>query len=92
MLQIAKNIALIFVLPFIIGFVIRLIFHKFDKFYFITIAMAILTAISYIVISNINTHGNEGPIIIAFQLILVTAGLAVAGITNRLIKKTKKFN
>ncbi len=89
MLQIIKNIALIFVLPFIIGFAIRLIFRKFDKFCFITIAMAIVSAITYIVVSNINTHGNEGPIIIAIQSILVAAGLAVAEIINRLIKKKK---
>ena len=79
----------LFIVPFIIGLIIRLICHKVNKFYFVTIGLMLLTIISYIVVSNINTHGSEGPMMRVVQLTALTVGVAVAEVINYIRKKKK---
>lgn len=88
MLQILQNYAFIFLFPFVIGLVIRLLCNKFNKFYFITIGLSILTIIMFIVVSNMNTHGSEGPMIMVVQL----ASLNVAIVIVELVKYFRKRN
>lgn len=89
MLQILVNYVFIFIIPFIIGLIVRFFGRKFNKFYFITFGLAILTIILYFIVSNINTHGSEGPILRVMQLGSFTVGIAIVEVINYFQKKKK---
>ena len=79
----------LFVVPFIIGLIVRWIFHKLNKFYFVTLGLIVLTVLSYIVVSNINTHGSEGPMMRVIQLASLTVGSIIVEVINYFRKKKK---
>ena len=79
----------LFVVPFIIGLIVRWICHKFNKFYFVILGLITLTVLSYIVVSNINTHGSEGPMMRVIQLASLTVGIIIAEGINYFRKKKK---
>lgn len=77
----------LFIVPFIIGLIVRWICHKINKFYIVTLGLIMLTFLSYIVVSNINTHGSEDPMMRVIQLASLTVGIIVVEVINYLKKR-----
>lgn len=68
----------LFAFPFVLGLIIRLLCSKLKKFYFVSIGLLMLTIISFIIVSNTNTHGSEGPMLRVAQLASCTIGMLLA--------------
>ena len=59
------------VIPFLIGGLAGILMLKFKKSYFVTLGVVALSILAWIVVSNINTHGSEGPGLRCVQLFLM---------------------
>lgn len=57
--QIVLNYFIIFVIPIIIGFVVRFFMNRFNKAYLVTIVFGALTLFAWIVSFVVDSHGSE---------------------------------
>ena len=87
--QIIINIATVFVLPFLTGVVLRLVFGKSSKSYLVTVALLCLSVFFLILLLTVNTHGDEGLSINTCASLLVFAGSLISGAIIRLVRKQK---
>lgn len=81
--QIIKNYLFILALPIITGIVIRFILRKSKNGYWVTLGLAILTAIAWVAAYVIPNHGSELYGILALKVTSVMAGSFVTGLVVR---------
>lgn len=83
----------LFIIPFILGILVRLFLGKFKRIYILTLCLIILNIVSYIIVSNINTHGSEGPMLRCVQFSSFTVSMIIIEIIEyikRLYKRGEK--
>lgn len=81
----------VFVLPYFIGIIIRLIFIKWKKGYILTGAFAALSVIAWIWTKHLTNHGVDGTVMLwALMMTELTAGALITGVIKLLIKKLKR--
>lgn len=85
--QIYFNLFMLYALPALMGIVLRLIFIKWKRGYVITGVTALLTAALWLRAELINTHGSEGPAILALMAGMMTAGALLVGAIAYVVKK-----
>ena len=81
----------VFVLPYFIGIMIRLIFVKWKKGYILTGAFAALSVIAWIWTKHLTNHGVDGTVMLwALMMTELTVGALITGVIGLLIKKLKR--
>lgn len=59
MKQIIINYLFIFGLPILVGLVVRILFQRFSKAYFTTVAFAVFTLAGWVVVNVVPSNGSE---------------------------------
>lgn len=80
---------MIYVLPTIIGLILGICLWKIKKTYFLSGVMFLVGVVWWGVLSCINTHGSEGPGILACMYSLVALSFTVVEVIKKLSKKQK---
>ena len=79
-----------FVLPFLIGIIIRLMFLKWKKGYLLSGAFILISIITWLWASHLVNHGTDGTLLLwALMATELTVGSVIAGGISLLIKKIK---
>lgn len=86
MWQIIQNALYIFVIPLLIGIIIRFLCRHIKRAYFITVIFMILAGVAWIAYYVIPSHGSELYGIIAIRITCVAAGMLLMGLIMRLRK------
>lgn len=68
------------VIPFLTGIAADLLLLKVKKSYLITTGIVVLSILAWVVVSNINTHGSEGPGLRCLQLSCFALGMTIVEI------------
>ena len=85
-----QNIFTIFVLPLLIGMLIRLVFVKWKKGYILSGVFALITVVVWIWTKNLVNHGVDGTVmLLAWMSTELTGGSLIVGVISLLIKKIK---
>lgn len=87
MLQIMINYLYIFIGPFILGLVLRLIFFKFRKGFIVEILCAVLAAVLWGVAFLVPSYGSEANALLALQGTCLTVGALIAEGIIRLVRQ-----
>ena len=87
MLQIALNYLYIFIGPFILGLVLRLIFFRFRKGFIVELVCAALSVVLWGVALLVPSYGSEGNALMALQGTCLTAGALIAEGIVRLVRR-----
>lgn len=74
------NVIIIFVLPLLLGLILRIALFKVKIARFMTPILLFLSSLLYIIVSNINTHGSEGPILRVVMLFSFSVGSLISEI------------
>lgn len=78
------------IIPFVLGVIVSLFMLKFKKSHFIILGVIALSVVAWIVVSNINTHGSEGPALRCLQLSCSASGMALVETIKFICYKLKK--
>lgn len=78
--QIIKNYMFIFIIPFLVGVVVRFLFQRTKRAYLITSVIAVLTVIGWVVFYTVPSHGSELYGIIALLLTCAAVGTLLTGL------------
>ena len=78
--QIIKNYMFIFIIPFFIGVVVRILFQRTKRAYLITSVIAVLAVIGWVAFYTAPSHGSELYGIIALLLTCAAAGALLTGL------------
>ena len=79
-----------FVLPFLIGIIIRLMFLKWGKGYLLSGVFILISIITWLWSSHLVNHGTDGTLLLwAVMATELAVGSLITGGTSLLIKKTK---
>lgn len=90
MLLLNSTVFTVFVLPYFIGIIIRLIFIKWKKGYILTGAFAALSVIAWIWTKHLTNHGVDGTVmLLTWMSTILTGGSLIVGVISLLIKKIK---
>ena len=81
--QIIKNYMFIFIIPFLIGIVVRILFQRAKRAYLITSVIAVLAVIGWVAFYTVPSHGSEMYGIIALLLTCAAAGALLTGLVVR---------
>lgn len=81
--QIIKNYIFIFIIPFLIGIVVRILFQRAKRAYLITSVIAVLAVIGWVAFYTVPSHGSEMYGIIALLLTCAAAGALLTGLVVR---------
>lgn len=81
--QIIKNYIFIFIIPFLIGVVVRILFQRAKRAYLITSVIAVLAVIGWVAFYTVPSHGSEMYGIIALLLTCAAAGALLTGLVVR---------
>ncbi|MBE7020578.1 MAG: hypothetical protein E7411_03985 [Ruminococcaceae bacterium] len=92
-----ENILCIFILPVFTGIMIGISFWFFKKTYIISLSMIFISALSWLIVSNINTHGSEGGGLLSAMLGCITTGIVFIELIKLIVrlllfKKEKNMN
>ena len=80
----------VFVLPFLIGVVIRLMFLKWKRGYFLSGVFALISVIVWLWTKHLVHHGVDGTVMLwAWMTTILTVGSLIVGGISLLIKKIK---
>ena len=80
----------VFVLPFLIGIIIRLIFLKWKRGYYLSGVFASISVIAWLWTNHLANHGVDGTVMLwALMAAELTVGSLIAGGMLLLIKMTK---
>ena len=85
MKQIIINYLGLFIVPALIGFVVRFLLRRSKKGYWVTVGLVILTLIGWMAANVIPTHGSELYGVLALMVTSVTVASLVTGLLIRLI-------
>lgn len=79
-----------FVLPFLIGIIIRIMFLKWEKGYLLSGVFILISIIAWLWTSHLVNHGTDGTLLLwAVMATELTVGSLIAGGISLLIKKSK---
>ena len=81
--QIIKNYIFIFIIPFLIGVVVRISFQRAKRAYLITSVIVVLAVIGWVAFYTVPSHGSEMYGIIALLLTCAAAGALLTGLVVR---------
>ena len=81
--QIIKNYIFIFIIPFLIGIVVRILFQRAKRAYLITSVIVVLAVIGWVAFYTVPSHGSEMYGIIALLLTCAAAGALLTGLVVR---------
>lgn len=81
--QIIKNYIFIFIIPFLIGVVVRILFQRAKRAYLITSVIVVLAVIGWVAFYTVPSHGSEMYGIIALLLTCAAAGTLLTGLVVR---------
>ena len=85
-----SSVVTVFILPFLIGAMIRLVFLKWERGYIISGAFALISVIVWLWTKHLVDHGTEGTVMLwAWMTTELTVGSFIAGGISLLNKKTK---
>ncbi len=85
-----QNIFTIFVLPLLIGMLIRLVFVKWKKGYILSCVFALLSIVVWIWTKTLVNHGADGTVmLLAWMTAMLVIGSLIVGTVSLLIKKIK---
>ena len=87
MRQIIWNYMGIFVIPMVIGFVVRLLCHRITKAHFVTIGLLLLTVAAWAAAYVIPSHGSELYGILALMVTSAAIGSLLTGFVIRMKHK-----
>ena len=73
-------------LPILCGLIFGAILWKFRKTYILAVIMLIAGAVWWLMLSNINLHGNEGPGLILYMYICAVSAFLVVELMKFIIK------
>lgn len=90
MLQIIKNILMIFIFPFLTGLILRFAVRKSDRAFILTLVLTALAVIMWIAAFIVPNRGDEGLGIIASVCSLSAAGALIAGGILRIIARKRR--
>ena len=90
MKQIIINYLLIFGLPLVVGFLIRMLLQRLNKSYLVTVVFAILAVVGWLVVLIVPSHGSESNGLLAIQATVAFGSSLLAGLILRLKAKTDK--
>lgn len=89
MKQIALNYLTIFIIPFLLGVLIRFLLRKFSKAWLTTAACAALLLVALVVEMTVDGHGSEMYGIFLYQAICLSAGALLTGAITRITGRRK---
>ncbi len=84
------NILYVFVFPALVGLLLGICLWRVKKAYIVSGLMIVVGAIWWCVLSQINTHGSEGPGILAIMYTVVTVAFAFVEIAKVIARKINK--
>ena len=87
MKQIIINYLFIVGLPIIVGLAVRILFQRFNKAYFTTVAFAVLALVGWVVVNVVPSHGSELYGILATQ---ATVAFVSSLLTGLVLKSKSK--
>ena len=87
MKQIIINYLFVFGLPIIVGLGVRILFQRFNKAYFTTVAFAVLALVGWVVVNVVPSHGSELYGILATQ---ATVAFVSSLLTGLVLKSKSK--
>ena len=90
MAQIVCNYMAIFIIPLLVGFIVRFLLRKRKKAWIVTVTGAVLSLIGFIVALNPPVSGNEAYGLLTIATACATAASAITGLVYRLLRKNKK--
>ena len=80
----------VWILPLLIGVLIRLVFIKWKKGYILSGVFALITVVVWIWTKNLVSHGVDGTVMLfAWMSTILTGGSLIVGAISLLIKKIK---
>ena len=80
----------VFVLPFLVGVLIRLLFLKWKRAYMISGAFVLISVIAWLWTTHLVDHGVDGTVMLwALMATELTAGLLLVGAVSLLMKRAK---
>ena len=88
MKQIIINYLFVFGLPIIIGLAVRILFQRFNKAYFSTVAFAVLALVGWVVVNAVPSNGSELYGILATQATVAFASSLLTGLVLKLKSTT----
>ena len=89
MAQIVCNYMAIFIIPLLVGFIVRFLLRKRKKAWIVTVTGAVLSLIGFIVALNPPVSGNEAYGLLTIATACATAASAITGLVYRLLRKNK---
>ena len=87
--RINRNTFYIFILPTLIGLVLGICLWKIKKTYILSGLMIVLGVIWWCVLSQINTHGSEGPGLLAAMYSLIAVAFTLVEGVKLIVRKIK---
>ena len=88
MKQIIINYLFIFGLPIIVGLAVRILLQRFNKAYFATVVLAVLTLVGWVVVNVVPSNGSELYGILAIQATVAFVSSLLTGLVLKLKSKT----
>ena len=88
MKQIIINYLFVFGLPIIIGLAVRILFQRFNKAYFSTVAFAVLALVGWVVVNAVPSNDSELYRILATQATVAFASSLLTGLVLKLKSTT----
>ena len=88
MKQIIINYLFVFGLPIIVGLGVRILFQRFNKAYFTTVAFAVLALMGWVVVNVVPSNGSELYGILATQATVAFVSSLLTGLVLKLKSKT----
>ena len=80
MKQIIMNYLFVVGLPIIVGLAVRILFQRFNKAYFTTVAFAVLALVGWVVVNVVPSHGSELYGILATQATVAFVSSLLTGL------------
>ena len=88
MKQIIINYLFVFGLPIIVGLGVRILFQRFNKAYFTTVAVAVFSLGGWVVVNVVPSNGSELYGILATQATVAFVSSLLTGLVLKLKSKT----
>ena len=83
MLQIIKNYLIIFILPLLVGLIVRFVIRKTKKPFILTVCLIALAVLMWGIAFIVPNHGDEGNSLMACQAGCLAIGALTAGLITR---------
>jgi len=88
-MQISYVQFVVYILPAIVGLFLGICLCKLNKTYYFSVFLLFVCVVWWWVLSHINTHGSEGPGILAMMYSVMTTFFVLTDIVKHIIKKLK---